>query len=66
MNNITTIAHQAIQIDNSVRETMDISSYAAGAGLRKLVDGEFNIPGAISLIVIVGVVVFMYWAIKYR
>lgn len=47
-------------------ELARMSSRMAVAGLRKLIEGEFNIPGAITLVVIIGVAVFMYWAIKYR
>ena len=66
MNNISSVAHQAIQIDDGAHTTMDLTAFSAGAGLRKLVDGEFNLPGFVTLLLIIGVIVFMYWAIKYR
>lgn len=37
-----------------------------GSGLRHLMEGEVNTPGIVSLIVIIAVVIFMYWAIRYK
>ncbi|KAF5091258.1 hypothetical protein KHC33_06450 [Methanospirillum sp. J.3.6.1-F.2.7.3] len=37
---------------------------AGGAGLRRLCEGEINTPGLISLMIIIGAIIFMYWAIR--
>jgi hypothetical protein len=37
---------------------------AGGAGLRRLCEGEVNIPGIISFAIIIGAIFFLYWAIR--
>lgn len=61
-----TIFQMVVLMFEGYGELARMSSRMAVAGLRKLIEGEFNIPGAITLVVIIGVAVFMYWAIKYR
>lgn len=47
-------------------ELVRMSSGMGVAGIRMLFDGKVNPPGIIMLSLIIGVIVFMYWAIKYR
>lgn len=37
-----------------------------GSGLRRLLEGDINTPGLITLVVVVGILCFLYWAIRHR
>ena len=39
---------------------------AGGSGLRRLLEGDINTPGLITLVVVVGILCFLYWAIRHR
>lgn len=47
-------------------EWADSVGRMGGSGLRRLIDGDINAPGLITLVIIVGVFCFLYWTFKHR